>query len=335
MNLKNLLNKPVGVLGSGYFGTAIANLLAHNAEVIMHVYSSDSLETIQKTGISAEQNLSEKITLTNSMQKIADECDVIFAIIPSEFFKSSIQQIAPYIKDNHIIIHGTKGLEVNFLNKENLSRENIRTMSEILSTETTCNKIGCISGPNLAKELAKGDPAGVVLASKNSEVLTIGKKYLGSPNFKVFNSTDIIGTELCGVLKNAIAIAIGFVSGMNYGYNTKGLIISLGLNEITLIGKKIGAESDSFIGVAGIGDLVATSFSTNSRNHSLGYKLATGHKLQDILNEKTQAIEGINTVKTLYFLAKNYHIDTPIISTLYKLLFENMSTEQVMNSFLK
>jgi glycerol-3-phosphate dehydrogenase (NAD(P)+) len=142
--LKNSSNRPVGVIGAGYFGTAIANLLAYNAEVLMYVYSDTALKAMQETRISAEQNLSRKVSLTNSMQKVALECEVIFIIVPSEFFKSYIQQLSPFLEKNHILIHGTKGLEVDYQDLDQFSRKNIRTMSEILSGETNCNKIGLL-----------------------------------------------------------------------------------------------------------------------------------------------------------------------------------------------
>lgn len=326
-NSKNLSRTPVGVLGSGYFGTAIANLLAYNKDVIMYVYNYSTLTTIESTRLSAEQQLAPNILTTNSIQYVADNCELIFCIVPSEFFRSYIQKIAPFLKRNHILVHGTKGLEIDWPNRGELSRQNIFTMSEIISSETNIKSIGCISGPNLAKELAQKQPAGIVVASQYQNVIDSVREALHSHNFFVFDNKDMFGTELCGVLKNAIAIAVGFVSGLNYGYNTKGLLISRGLIEMIRIGKVLGADIKTFIGVAGIGDLVATCMSTNSRNHSLGYKLAMGHKLDDILANNSQAIEGLNTVKVIHSLAKNYNIKTTITETMYGLLYNNASIE--------
>jgi glycerol-3-phosphate dehydrogenase (NAD(P)+) len=326
-NSKNLYKRPVGVIGSGYFGTAIANLLAYNTDVIMYVYNDNTLELIKSTRISAEQQLSNNISITNSMQYIAEHSELLFCIVPSEFFKSYIKKVAPFLKQDHIIVHGTKGLEVNWPESGELSRKEIRTMSEIISSMTDIKNIGCISGPNLAKELAQKEPAGIVVASICQNVINKVREVLQSPNFLVFHTKDVLGTELCGVLKNAIAIAVGFITGLGYGCNTKGLVISQGLIEMIRIGRVLGADLNAFIGLAGIGDLVATCMSTNSRNHSLGYKLSTGYKLDYILNDKSQVIEGLNTVKVIHSLAKTYNIKTPITESMYGMIEKGISIE--------
>jgi len=333
-NLSKHNHKPVGIIGCGHFATAIANLVARNTDVVMYIHRDELLKTVQTTRICSEQKLSENISLSRSLHQIADKCDLLFFILPSAFFKSNIQLISQALTSRHIIVHGTKGLDINWPSTVSITTKDVRTMSELIIHETGIDRVACISGPNLAKELARQQPTGTVLASKHTDILSTVKPILQSHNFAVSVSNDILGTELCGVLKNPMAIAMGCISGLGYGLNTKGFIMTHGFKEMIQIGQLMGAKVESFLSIAGIGDMVATCFSTDSRNYNLGHNLATGQRLQDILADKSKTIEGINTVNLMYNMANSYELSLPITVAMYDILFHHKPVKEIIEALL-
>jgi glycerol-3-phosphate dehydrogenase (NAD(P)+) len=329
----------VGVIGSGSFGTAVANILAKNSKVILYARSKETAEKIQATRISSGQKLDDRVTVTNNLEELAMQCNVIFPIVPSANFRDSIQQLAPFLHPYHVLIHGTKGLDLvypeNKLPDFKLDRSCIRTMSEVIREESVVVRIGCMAGPNLANELALGHPAATVIASPFNEVVNEGKRLLRSEKFQVYGNPDLKGVELCGVLKNIIAIASGIITGLGFGDNAKGLLISRGLIEMIYLGKALGGEISSFIGLAGIGDLVATATSQTSRNYTIGYKLAQGKSRLEAIAEMEETAEGINTIYIIKQLADAQGIKPLITDTLYKILFEGMTPQDGLNYLMK
>mgnify|MGYP000969681023 CR=1 FL=1 len=210
---------------------------------------------------------------TTDLNLLASKCDVIFPVLPSYAFRNVIRELASHLTSNHILIHGAKGFDVkvDFTKSPIAIQPNeICTMSEVIIEETPVHRVGCISGPNLAKEIAQKQPAGTVLASKFKEVIGIGTEILQCDRFQIYGSHDIKGIELAGVFKNYIAIAAGASAALGYGENVKALLITKGIAEMIAIGKTLGVEPRSLLGLAGIGDLVATSSSPLSRIYSGG-----------------------------------------------------------------
>ncbi|ACE05722.1 hypothetical protein Aasi_0284 [Candidatus Amoebophilus asiaticus 5a2] len=344
MNSKNISNKLVGVIGAGGFGTAIANLLAYNTDVLLYVRKQTSADEIEKTRISAGQVLAPNIIITTVLKDLTKYCQVIFPIIPSQGAKELLKELAPLLDLQHILIHGIKGLDVNWPHKSDgekpmglpeLNRSHVKTMSELITAETPVNQVGCIAGPNLASELAQNQPAAIVMSSASKMVTEIGQRFLRSDNFQVYTNTDMIGVELCGVLKNIIAIGAGCLSGLGYGENAKALLISRGLVEMIHIGKAMGASVQPFLGLAGIGDLVATCASKLSRNYTVGYRLAQGETLSQILNTAGLTAEGVYTAKTIRGLIAHYKLRAPITEMMYRVLFEGVSVQEAINYLMK
>lgn len=332
-------NELVGVLGAGSFGTAVANILAKNTKVLLYARNPETVKQIQTSRTSAGQDVSDNIEVTNNLEEVAQKCNVIFPVVPSSNFRELIIQLAPHLRPYHMMIHGTKGLDLQIPEKKSpdfiLTKDHVFTMSEIIRQETVVVRVGCMAGPNLASELSTGHPAATVIASPFNEVIQEGKGLLRSENFQVYGNSDLRGVELCGVLKNIIAIASGILSGLGMGENSRGLLVSRGLVEMIYLGKALGGEVSSFIGLAGIGDLVATTTSTNSRNFTLGHKMAQGKTLDEALQDMTEVAEGINTIRIIKQLADSQGIKPLITEILNKILFEGMKAETGVNLLMR
>jgi len=323
----------VGVIGAGSFGTAVANLLAENNHVYLFARKPEMVEHMLTNRRSGTQVLHENITPTHDLALMARTCFVLFPIVSSDGFKDMIRTLAPFLRPDHILIHGTKGLALKKRGIEKLNRssriagKNVLTMSQLIRRESVVVRVGCLAGPNLAGEIAQELPAAAVIASRFDEVIHVGHNLLTSNRFQVYGSYDIIGVELAGVLKNILAIGSGIVSGLSLGENARALLITKGWAEIIQLSEVLGADVKSFLGLAGIGDIIATCSSPKSRNYSVGFRLAKGEKINDIRNSMEEVAEGINTIRIANGLANYYGIHCPIIKTLYQGIFEDLNVE--------
>ena len=341
MPSRNSSNKPVGVIGVGSFGTAIANLLAEKSPVIVYARNKEVIDEINQLHSAEGKKLNPKIQATDDPEYICTQCDILFPIVSSTGFSEVMRKFSPFLHPYHILIHGTKGLCLDLpLGKslddvDRINRENIHTMSEVIQNETVVVRVGCLAGPNLAKELELGQPAATVIASRFDEVILEGQRLLRNDNFQVYGNKDIIGVELSGVLKNIIAIAAGALAGMGLGENAKGLLISRGVVEMIHLGKALGGSAKPFIGLAGIGDLVTTCSSTLSRNYTVGYKLAQGQSLDSIQQDMEEIAEGINTIRLIKLFIEGKDLRAPITETLYRVLFEGYKVELALQYLMK
>ncbi len=330
-----LTSSSVGVIGAGSFGTALANLISENCEkVLLYAKGDERVERIKSTRQSAGQSLKENIQVTGDLSIIASECPTIFPAIPSADFRSMIRKLAPYLRPYHIIIHGTKGLDY-VDDGSPLSRDKVKTMSEVIKEETTVVRVGCVAGPNLAREIAEQKPAATVVASQFDEVVEKGQKLLRNDRFLVYGGKDLIGTELCGILKNIIAVGAGLLHGLKMGENAKALLISRGLVEMIHIGKAFGAEVKPFLGLAGVGDLIATCGSPLSRNFTVGSKLAEGKTIYDIMDSMEEVAEGVKTIEVIYKLSEIYKFKCVITEMLYKIIYQGLSIQEAQQLLMK
>lgn len=341
MTLRSLSeDKPIGVIGAGNFGSAVANLLAPEHKVLLYARDEKVINRITEKRENRGHKMHSNIEPVDDMALIAKSCDVIFPIVPSAHFRSMMKQLSHYLHPYHILIHGTKGFDVQLPPEETietvltLSRSQVKTMSEVIMEESVVVRVGCLAGPNLSKELAAGQPAATVIASQFNEVIQLGKRLLRNDSFQVYGNNDLVGVELAGVLKNVIAIAAGALSGMGYGENAKGLLISRGMVEMIYLGRALGGNTKAFLGVAGVGDLVTTCNSSLSRNFNVGYRLAQGETLAAIL-ESDEIAEGITTVRIAKKCADYYKVRAPITATLYKVLFEDLTVKQALHYLMR
>jgi len=335
MGLKNTSDEVIGVIGAGSFGTAIANILSeNNSNVLLYARDPKKAERIAQQRVSAGQKLRANIEVTNDLKSVANRCEIIFPMIPSANFRVMIADLSPHLHPYHVLIHGTKGFDLFISDKEEisldnpLSREHVKTMSEVIKEETSVLRVGCLAGPNLAKELDERKPAATVVASHFDEVVQIGQRLLKNDRFMIYGSKDLIGIELCGILKNIIAVGAGTISGMELGENAKSLFISRGLVEMVYIGTALGGNLQAFLGLAGVGDLIATCTSKLSRNFTVGYRLAEGETLEEITTSMEEVAEGIKTIKIVKELSDTYRIKIPITNALYKILHREMTIQE-------
>lgn len=339
------MEQPVGIIGAGSFGTAIALLISLNRNVLIQSRNASLVENINQNNRIGDVVLPPNIKATLSPQALAEQCQLIFPIVASSGFRSVMRTFSPYLKPYHMVIHGTKGLDLTNLTEKDLdemekkslplSRANVRTMSEVILEETSVVRVGCLSGPNLASELIKGQPAATVIGSRFEEVVQAGKTVLQSKRFHVFGTHEILGAELAGALKNIIALGSGVIGGRELGRNLQALLATRGLAEMIAFGTRLGASNAAFLGTAGIGDLFATATSTNSRNYSFGYRLAKGESRETILNDMKEVAEGVRTLKIANLLARTYRLHAPITLMLYKIVFEKYDIEKAITFLIQ
>jgi len=329
----------IGVLGAGSFGTAIANLLTLNGEVLVYARKQAVVDELNINHKIKGYEMSELVTGTTDLAELAQTCRLIFPIIPSEFFRTVMRQLAPHIGPGHILIHGTKGLDVgeNFEKANSISeiKKSVFTMTEVIRQETSVIRTGALAGPNLAKEILAGQPAASVLASDFTEVIDAGRNALSSNKFIVYGSNHLKGVELAGALKNVIAIASGLLNGLKFGKNMQALLVTRGLREMIIIGQAVGAEARPFIGTAGIGDLIATATSEQSRNYTFGHLLSEDKSIDEIKEIMDEVAEGYRTIKFAYKIINAAKLDAPVIKTLYQIVYDGIPIRKAMIKLIK
>ncbi|MCW5908568.1 MAG: NAD(P)-dependent glycerol-3-phosphate dehydrogenase [Chitinophagales bacterium] len=331
--------KTVGVIGAGSFGSAVSNLLAENQKVLLYERKTEVVEQMNRERKHRGYEIHPNVSVTNSIEQITSKCYLIFPVVPSQHFKEMIIDFSPYLRPDHLMIHATKGLHCEFdidkADAKSIKLKDIKTMSELILQETGIVRVGCLAGPNLAAEIMEKQPAATVIASRFDEVIREGQSALRSERFQIYGNRDILGIELAGVLKNYVAIASGAMSGLGYGENTKGLLITRGMAEMIYIGNALGADKKAFLGVAGIGDLIATCSSPKSRNFTVGYRIAKGDKLENILTDLGEVAEGIRTLKIGKLIVEHTGASAPLLQTIYKVLFEGLDMERAVKLMMR
>ena len=307
-------NNKVAVLGGGSFGTVLANIAASNGfNVSLWVRDADQALRINSEGANTdyhpELKLSDKIEASDDLNKVINEAKLILIATPSSIFQNIIERIKTLIDNNAFLISCTKGI---------LS-DPFRLLSDVISDQIA-NDIGVLSGPNLAKEIADNKIAGTVIASENEELISSVKSVLSSDTFKIYSSKDMQGVELAGALKNIYAIVCGMADSMNVGENAIGLILTRSMAEMSRFAVAKGADPITFLGLSGMGDLVATCTSKLSRNYQLGYNLGKGMKLKDAKLEVGQVAEGIRTLEVIKKESLKLKLKMPLVESLYNIV---------------
>ncbi len=322
----------VGVIGYGSFGKTIVKLLSCNTNVMVYVRNPSSIDFSLVTDQVEEGTEIHDLKVAQSLEELCKTCKVIFPVIPSTSLRNLAKRMSPFLNPSHYLIHAIKGLD--YQAHEDLTVNNIHTMSQVLAQETNCVRIGCMSGPNLSKEIFDNQPTGTVVASEFDEVITLGKELLTTKRFVVFGSHHLLGTELAGAFKNIIAVGSGVLSGKGYGKNLQSMLITRGLHEIIQLGKYLGADSEAFLGIAGIGDVIATSTSINSRNFRLGKMISEGVTLDEATESLGEVAEGVNTLKILHQISTDLKLSLPISNMIYYIVHEGYPLEKALDKLV-
>lgn len=321
----------VSVIGAGSWGTVLAQILNDNGnDVTLWVRNKEKAARIATSHCNTDYLpnllLDSAIQITNDLEIAIKRAEVLVFVVPSEALQNICTRVSA-IDDccEKILLSCTKGFDTQLEMR----------MSQIISTYVPKAKaLAVLSGPNLAGELAQRQPGATVIACKDLAVAVILQKLFINNYFRPYISQDVDGVEICGCLKNSMALVSGMMSGMHFGENCQAALITRGLAEITRLGTKLGAQQDTFYGLAGIGDLVATCTSKKSRNRSAGEALAKGKTLKEIYSATNMVIEGINTTKVVYALARQEKVEMPIVNQLYLVLFEEKSVLEAINALM-
>ena len=322
----------IGLIGSGSFGTALGSLLADKGyDVLMWTRSADQADGINKEHKNrkhlSDLTLPEKLKASTSLEEVVRDKDLILSAPPSQVLTEIIHQIKDYLPAHAPIVSATKGIENGTL----------RMVSEIFESELPGRlqkNLSYLSGPSFAREIINRVPTVVSIASKNENTAKAVQEVFSFTYFRTYWTPDVVGVELGGSLKNVIAIAAGVVDGLGQGQNSRAAVITRGLNEITRLGVKKGADPMTFLGPSGIGDLVLTCCGDLSRNRTVGIKLGQGKKLAEILSEMNEVAEGVKTTKSAYDLSQKLGVSMPITEEIYKMLYEDKSPKDVLRDLM-
>ena len=312
-------NNEVAVLGDGGWGTTLSILLCRKGfKVTIWGVFADYVTRMQKKRVNEKFlpgiNIPREIKITHNLKEALKDKKLIIRAIPSQYLRNVLKKVrkAAYPKDA-IFLSAIKGIEVG----------SSKRMSEVIHQELGNVKLGVLSGPTLAQEVAQGIPTVAVVASRDAHVRNYLQNVFMNEHFRIYTNDDIVGVELGGSLKNIIAIACGISDGLRFGSNTKAAILSRGLEEISRLGIAMGAKAHTFSGISGLGDLVTTCISPYSRNRFVGEQIGKGKTLKRITAHMQMVAEGVPTTKSAYALSRRYKVEMPIAKEVYLVLYKN------------
>jgi glycerol-3-phosphate dehydrogenase (NAD(P)+) len=308
----------LAVVGAGAWGTTLALLLSRAGPVTLLARDQTHADTLRAHGQNRhylpDVPLGDAIHVTADASTIGPASELVIFAVPSRAMRGTVATVAPFLSEAVVLLSVAKGIE-----GETWSR-----MTEVIASEVagSTGRVAALSGPNLALEISRGLPAGAVVAAEDDAVSHRVVDLLGSRTFRLYRNRDVVGVELAGALKNIVAIVAGAVDELGAGDNAKAAITTRGLAEITRLGVAMGANPLTFAGLAGIGDILATSTSALSRNHRLGVELASGRPWVDIEGTLAGVAEGAYTVRAAVALADRHGVDMPIAAEVHAVLYE-------------
>jgi glycerol-3-phosphate dehydrogenase (NAD(P)+) len=320
------------VMVAGSWGTALAAVLADNGlDVALWTRNSSHAAEINATRMNQrflpDIMLPEGITATSSVEEAVRDADAILLAPPSGAMREIARLLKPWVDENTLIVHATKGFEA----------ETLHRMTEVISQvlpQVNPHRITVLSGPSHAEEVIERRPTTVVVAAQDAEAAAAAQDLFINSSFRVYTNPDVVGVEISGALKNIIALGAGLSDGLGFGDNAKAALITRGLVEIGRLGVAMGANPMTFAGLAGVGDLIVTCTSKHSRNWRAGYMLAQGHTLDEVLKTMGMVVEGVKTTKAAYALSQKYDVTMPITTELYQHLFEGKSPQSAVEDLM-
>lgn len=319
----------VMVLGGGSWGTALACLLAKNKEeVFFWVRNKEQFSSIIETRENKKYlpgvKIPDTVKVVNSYRESIDMCNIVVLAIPSQNVRGLLVELKEYLNNITLVVNVSKGIE----------QKTLKTISEVCKEIIPNNPYIVLSGPSHAEEVGKNLPTTVVAASENKNYAKKIQEIFTSNTFRVYTNEDVKGVELGGSLKNVIAIASGISDGLGYGDNTKAALMNRGIIEISRLADKLGADKMTFLGLAGIGDLIVTCTSMHSRNRRAGILIGKGKSVEEAIKEVGMVVEGIYTTEAAYKLAKKNNVEMPIVEELYKIIYEGKKAKESVDSLM-
>lgn len=316
------------VLGAGSWGTALAMLLARNSHRVL-LWSHDPEHAKEMRQSRSNQrylpglSFSENIEVQDNLSEVIKASRDILIVVPSHAFDSVIQQIRPFLLPNARVFWGTKGIDP----------ESGKLFHEIVAYNLGANvPAAVLAGPSFAKEVAEGLPTAVTLATHNAQFADDLVQMLSNKTFRIYTSNDMTGVEICGLVKNVMAIATGIIDGLHFGANAVSALITRGLVEMTRLSLALGGKRQTALGLAGVGDLILTCSSNQSRNRRFGSAIASGKTMQQALTDIGQVVEGVNNLKNVIELADQHEVELPICEQVYHILYSGISAQEAVTA---
>lgn len=327
--------KSIGVLGAGTWGMALARMLCNSGnDVTVWSALGDEIDSLLSARVHPNlpyMVIPEKMKFTKDIKEVCTEKDVLLFAVPSVFVRSTAKNAAPYINERQIIVDVAKGIE----------SDTLFTMTQIIEDELVkagkkkeALQLVALSGPTHAEEVARDMPTTIVSACSKMEVAEQVQDIFMNTCMRVYTNTDVLGVELCGALKNVIALAAGIAVGIGYGDNTKAALITRGMAEITRLGTAMGCNAGTFYGLAGIGDLIVTATSVHSRNNKAGRLIGEGMPPAEAIKEVGMVVEGINALPAATTLAKKYKVEMPIVFAIDDVINKGMSPAETVKTLM-
>jgi len=317
------------VIGAGSWGTAVAALAARNSPTVLWARRADLAETIATARVNRDYlpdyQLPKGLHATSSLEEALDGAEVVVMGVPSHGFREILDEAKPFLTDGAPIISLTKGVE----------QDTLKRMTEVIADVAPDHPRGVLTGPNLAKEVMAGWPAASVVAIDDDDIAHELQGLFSTEAFRVYTNPDVVGCEVGGALKNVIAIAAGIADGMGFGDNTRAALITRGLHELTRLGVALGGEPLTFAGLAGMGDLVATCISRQSRNRHVGEALGQGQTIDEIIAAMNMVAEGVKSSKAVLDLSIRVGVEMPIAEQVVGVLYDGKQASEIVPALMQ
>ena len=319
----------IGVIGAGSWGTALALLLYKNGNevTVWSIIESEIVmlkEKHEHTDKLPGVKLPEDMKFTTDLKEAVKGMDALVLAVPSPFTRSTSKLLKDVVEDNQIIVNVAKGIE----------EDTLMTLSDVIEEEVPQAQVAVLSGPSHAEEVGRGIPTTIVVGAKKKETAEFLQNLFMNDVFRVYTSSDVLGIELGGALKNVVALAAGVADGLGYGDNTKAALITRGINEIGRLALAMGANFETICGLTGIGDLIVTCASMHSRNRRAGILIGQGKSMQEAMDEVKMVVEGVYSAKAAMGLAKKYDVQLPIIEQVNMVLFEGKKAADAVKDLM-
>ena len=319
----------VAVIGAGSWGTTVASIVAPNAPTVLWARNRELVDVMATTRRNdrylPDAPLPPDLEFTASMADAVDSADVVVMGVPSHGFRDVVIEVARYVRPWVPVVSLAKGLE----------RSSLKRMSEVVADEMPGHPVAVLTGPNLAKEIMAGQPAAAVVAIDDTTIAQELQRVFSRPTLRVYTNPDVVGSEIAGVAKNVIAIDSGMAAGMGFGDNTRATIITRGLAEMTRLGMAMGGEGLTFAGLAGMGDLIATCSSTQSRNNQVGLRLGRGESIDAIMESMTMVAEGVKSSPSVLDLARRHDVEMPITEQVVAVCHQGRAASDAMAALMQ